>query len=500
MRGMLPYVIRLIFLVISVLAAENGAFASDFPADSKTDSDAIQYAQNLDYTINAIIEDYVRPVSRAELVTAALVGMYEAAGVSVPSSLQADVQAAKTDQQQIELMKQTRKKLGNVEPLKGTNGLIVSIRAMCKSLDPHSSLMTGEELLVGSRDETTNGFGLECSENPAGGPIPIKNVVPGSPAQKAGLRPGDRITEIHGRPPDLKGFLALTPSKLPPFADSQPLTFDPIELTVNRPSSEATWKVQLVPTAFRAETIWGVMRQPDNSWDYLLDRDRRIALVRVGSLSEGTSAELEEVLARLYAQGVRGLILDLRWSPGGIFNEAIASARLFLGEERIARIKSRNGLDREYTGKRDVNFLNFAMVVLVNGQTSGGAELITAALQDNHRALVAGQRTLGKASVQTTKALRVANLGLKLTSGTFVRPSGKNLHRFPESLRTDDWGVLPEPKLEFRMSPDADKQLREWYLWQTLRPGASKEVLPLDDPAADPQRQLAWKALLEKIK
>ena len=66
MRGMLPDVIRLIFLVISVLAAENGAFASDFPADSKTDSDAIQYAQNLDYTINAIIEDYVRPVSRAE--------------------------------------------------------------------------------------------------------------------------------------------------------------------------------------------------------------------------------------------------------------------------------------------------------------------------------------------------------------------------------------------------------------------------------------------------
>jgi carboxyl-terminal processing protease len=206
------------------------------------------------------------------------------------------------------------------------------------------------------------------------------------------------------------------------------------------------------------------------------------------------------VLVRLNAQGIRGLILDMRWNPGGIFNEAIACARLFLGEELIARIKSRKGLEREYTGKRDVNFLNFAMIVLVNGQTSGGAELITAALQDNHRALVAGQRTLGKASVQSTKALRVANLGLKLTSGTFIRPSGKNLHRFPESLRTDDWGVLPEPKLEFRISPDMDRQLREWYLWQTLRPGATKEVLPLDDPAADAQRQLAWKALLEKIK
>src|SRR5260370_16014981 len=154
--------------------------------------------------------------------------MSDAAEVSAPSSIQADVQAAKTDQEQLELMKQTRKKLGNAESLKGTNALVVSIRAMCKSLDPHSSLMTGEELLGGSRDETTNGFGLECSENPAGGPIAIKNVVPGSPAQKAGLRPRDRITEIHGRPPYLKDFLALTPWKLTPFADNQSLSFYPI--------------------------------------------------------------------------------------------------------------------------------------------------------------------------------------------------------------------------------------------------------------------------------
>jgi carboxyl-terminal processing protease len=216
-------------------------------------------------------------------------------------------------------------------------------------------------------------------------------------------------------------------------------------------------------------------------------------------LSEGTGEELEEVLIRLQAQGIRGLILDLRWNPGGYFNEAIASARLFLGEELITRVKTLRE-HREYTGKRDVNFLNFAMIVLVNGQTSGGAELMAAAFQDNNRALVAGQRTLGKASVQTTKPLRVANLGIKLTSGTFIRPSGKNLHRWPDSGRIDEWGVLPDPKLEFRISADADRQLREWYLWQTLRPGPSKEVLPLDDPAADPQRQAAWKALVEKIK
>jgi C-terminal peptidase prc len=470
-------------------------------------ADALSYAHNLDYTINTIVEDYVRPVSRTELLTIALLGMYEAGGVSAPASFRTELQAAKTEQQQIELMAQTREKLGDIEALKGTNALIVSIRAMCRSLDPHTSLISGQELLGGNREEATQGFGLELPDEPGAGLLPVKHVFPGSPAQKAGIRPGDLITHINGRPPDLKGLLALAPWKRMPANANNRLPIEspsdleaaPVDLTLNRPSSKRTWKVRLTPTDFRAETVWGVMRLPDNTWDYMLDHDHQIALVRVGSFSEGTGEELEEVLTRLQAQGIRGLILDLRWNPGGYFNEAIASARLFLGEELITRVKTRKE-NREYTGKREINFLNFAMIVLVNGQTSGGAELIAAALQDNNRALVAGQRTLGKASVQTTKPLRVANLGIKLTSGTFIRPSGKNLHRWPDSGRTDEWGVLPEPKLEFRISADADRQLREWYLWQTLRPGSSKEVLPLDDPATDPQRQAAWKALVEKIK
>src|SRR5262249_54421250 len=148
------------------------------------------------------------------------------------------------------------------------------------------------------------------------GPLEVKNVFPGSPAQKAGIRPGDLITHINGRAPDLKGLLALAPSKaMPPIADNRAQTrsgpgtdSDSIELTLNRPSSKRTRKAQLTSTAFRAETVWGVMRRPDNSWDYMLDRDRQIALVRVGSLSEGTSEELEYELGRLQAQGIRGLI------------------------------------------------------------------------------------------------------------------------------------------------------------------------------------------------
>jgi carboxyl-terminal processing protease len=489
------------FLATFLQAAEN-----EIAVDSaESRSAGAVYARHLEYTINLIVDEYVRPVSRTDLMFAALSGLYEEAKVPVPSSLRADIEAAKSDSARVALMTEARQKLGDLESLRGTAALVASIQAMCKSLDPYTTLLSGEELVRVNQEENNRGLGLEFHKNGGNGPVRIKNVLPGSPAQKAGLRPDDLITQINGLPPDV-GFIALgipqwtRPLRNEPPRDEQPIPSDPVELTVERAGSKIIWKVRLTPAIFRPETVWGVTRKPDNSWDFILDQSKQIAFLRVGSMGEGTAEELQETLAELQAQGIRGLILDLRWNPGGFFNEAVAAARLFMGEELIARIKTRNGTDREYPGKRDVNFLNFPMVVLVNGETSGGAELIAAALQDNQRALVAGQRTLGKASVQSTKALRVPNLGLKLTSGTFVRPSGKNLNRFPDSRRTDDWGVLPNPKLEFRISADAARQLREWYLWQTLRPGGSIEALPLDDPVADPQRYAAWMALADKIK
>lgn len=496
--------ICLTLLVASFPATGNELTVSDVPPAKS--ADAINYAQNLDYTISMIVDEYVRPVTRNDLMVAALSGLYEAAQIPVPASLRANIEKAKADSDRVALLAVTRKNLGDLESLRGTGALVASIRAMCKTLDPYTTLITGDELVRVNQEETNQGFGLEFFEYPGTGPLRIKNVLPGGPAQKAGIRPGDVITHINDQMPNVKGLLALDIAKFGRtangFAVDNPLPArEPVDLTLERPSTKAAWKSKLSPSLFRPETVWGVSRKPDNSWDFILDRTKEIALVRVGSFGQGTGEELEEVITELQSQGVRGFILDLRWNPGGFFNEAVAAARLFLGEELIARIKTRNGsLDREYTGKRDVNFLNFPMVVLVNGETSGGAELIAAALQDNHRALVAGQRTLGKASVQSTKALRVANMGIKLTSGTFVRPSGKNLNRFPDSRRIDDWGVLPDTKLEFRVSADFSRQLREWYQLQTLRPGSSTEALSLDDPAADPQRYAAWMALVEKIK
>jgi carboxyl-terminal processing protease len=290
----------------------------------------------------------------------------------------------------------------------------------------------------------------------------VRTVLPGGPAQRAGLRPGDLITQVNGKPASLTQLSALLPGQgAPPMDEIQPASTSAptLKLTVLRPGSERPRQVLLEADQFRAETILGVTRREDNRWDYLVDRQNRIAQVRVATLANGTSAELFQVMEDLESHGVRGLILDLRWCPGGYLHEAVNIAQYFVGEGAVATVRGRDGRTLSYGGgvhTRKVSAL--PLLVLVNGETSGGAELIAAAVQDNKRGPVAGRRTLGKASVQTPLELPLDNTRIKLTTGTFMRPSGKNLHRFPDSKPSDDWGVRPESQLEFPITPELNRQ------------------------------------------
>src|SRR5262249_4575607 len=125
---------------------------------------------------------------------------------------------------------------------------------------------------------------------------------------------------------------------------------------------------------------------------------------------------------------------------------------------------------------------------------------IAAALQDYRRAAIAGQRTRGKGSVQVMPPLPVNGTFLKITAFSLLRPSGKNLNRFPDSKPSDDWGVRPDDGLDFRATRARSQQFGGGWAAQTVRPGAPRERLPLEDPSADPKRQVALQALRERIK
>jgi carboxyl-terminal processing protease len=508
------------------------------------------FAHLLLEAVNWVSEIYVRPVSRVDLLHTALTALYEAARRPVPRDLRQRIERAEKeaaaqsaaaantppplvpalalaqrrppladDLPLINLIRAVRADLGRAENLGGVDPFRVSCQAMLRSLDPYSSVIAKEDRRTIGVGPERDGFGLEVSDDD-GERVFIRDVLPGSPGQQAGLRAGDEIIRLHdsdGRERNVKeslnvlnGRAPLLKPQLGAFALPEPITItyrrntsrsgghQPPETSgapgADVPRSEVH-RVKLEWRRFRPESVFGVVRRNDNSWNYWLDTDRKIAHLRLGNLVEATPDELSDILAALRRDGLRGLILDLRWCPGGALLGSVRTAELFLGEGTIATVRYRNQPEEAFRSTKEGKHNDFPMVVLINGDSTGGAEMIAAALQDHHRAVLIGQRTHGKGNVQ--KLLGIGSLGVKVTSGTIVRPSGKPLHRFPDSKPDEPWGVQPDPGREFRVSPDVTRALRTWWEEQTMRPGSSTQRLPLDDPLADPQRNAALEALVE---
>jgi carboxyl-terminal processing protease len=312
------------------------------------------------------------------------------------------------------------------------------------------------------------------------------------------LRRGDEIMGLHdsdGRPRNVKESLNVLNGRTPLLKPQLGIFAlpEPITVTYRRPGVGGQQRVKLAWRRFRPESVFGVVRRDDNSWNYWLDTERKIAYVRLGNLVESTPDELAALLAALRSDGLRGLVLDLRWCPGGALTGSVKTAELFLGEGVIATVQYRNQPEEVYRSTSEDKHNDFPMAVLINSDSTGGAELIASALQDHHRAVLIGQRTHGKGNVQKLRPL--GTIVLKATSGILVRANGKPLHRFPDSQADAPWGVHPDPGYEFRISPDLSRTLQTWYEEMTWRPGSSTQRLPLDDPLADPQRHAALEAL-----
>ncbi len=333
-----------------------------------------------------------------------------------------------------------------VTPVDRKELLRAAIEGVLRKLDPHSNYIPPEQLdrFRTELESRFGGVGIQVTMEK--GRLKVISPIVGSPAYRAGVIAGDEIIEIAGKP--VQGMSldeAVRLMKGPPgtkvsFKVLHPGEKEPVEITVTR-------------EIIRLETVLGVRRNEQDQWEYFLDPQRGIAYVRITAFGPETAQELRRVLTRLTADPkFRALILDLRFNPGGLLSAAVEVCDMFISSGRIVSVRDRHGRERVWEAKTPGTLKDFPMVVLVNRFSASASEIVSACLQDHHRALIVGERTFGKGSVQNIIELEGGRSALKLTTASYFRPSGKNIHRHPGDKPSDPWGVMPDEGYRIRMT------------------------------------------------
>ena len=492
------------------------------------DRDAVILAVWLADLAGKLGGSYVRPAPAGTYILAGMEGVYRAAGTPLPAPLR---EMLRDDPTQQDIAKAYRL-LGRVDAVAGMRGILAAADGLTRATDPYCTLTSpGVGGMAGSEAEFGLGFELEGATGPswllyraelaAGRPEPptspaelpwrVRRVLPGGPAAAAGLRPGDEIREVGGEPITSASaaelFRRLVPA-LPPGIDGlNPFdTPPPLVLTVSR-AGEPPRKVRLSREPYRPRAVYGVCPRADGTWDYRLDRAAKIGYVRLGTIEAGAADDFRAAVESIVADGAAGMVLDLRWCPGGYVEETAEIALLLLPRDQVAmrqQLRSVSPVRRtEYkAGAADgrAGLIGLPVIVLVGPETTGGGELIAAALQDNGRARVVGQRTFGKATVGSPVETAVPGLVFRVTQGYSLRPTGKPRHRFPDSKPADEWGVRPDPGCCVPISPDVSAGLRAAADAQAIRPAGERAAGTFDDPWADPQKLVAVRLLKEQLR
>jgi carboxyl-terminal processing protease len=339
-----------------------------------------------------------------------------------------------------------------------------AINGMIEALDdPHTMYIppeVSEDFAKGLSGEYV-GIGAEVILQD--GWLTIVNPMDDSPALAAGLRPDDRVLAIDGEP-----------TKGKPIDDS-------IDMLKGEPGTTATLTVQrgdtqseIVVTRAHIKTreVLGFHRAggAEGAWNYLIDGGNGIAYVRVAQFTsqcaEQTRAALEEAKAAAGGE-LHGVILDLRDNPGGMLDEAVEMADLFIADGTIVSTRGLHHPETVFEAEAGGPFESVPMMVLVNGLSASASEVVSGALKDSGRALVVGSRSFGKGSVQTVRSVpSLEGAALKITEQFYYLPSGRCLHRVAGSAV---WGVDPSPGYFIALDDEQQFEMRRARREQEIR-------------------------------
>ncbi len=345
-----------------------------------------------------------------------------------------------------------------------------ALRGMLSELDPHSQFMAPEDF-KDMQDDTKSQFGgLGITVTMEDGMLTIVAPMEDSPGFQAGLLPGDRILRIDGKSTE-KLTIAQAVDRLRGDVGEQ------VTLTVQRPTTKEIKDYPLTRAIIKVPSVKDAQLLPTQG-----PKDTKIGYVRITQFNEPTAGELEKAIDKLEKEGMQALVIDLRYNPGGLLGSAVDVCGLFLpsntkivstegpSPSREYRTSSRNGAKRKYP-----------VAVLVNYASASGSEIVAGSLKDLRRAIIVGETTFGKGSVQSVISLPDGS-ALRLTTAKYYTPSHNLIH---------EHGVTPNIRAALTLDQESDllRSRRE----QT---SAGTKVLSL---SRDPQLARAVDALRGSI-
>ncbi|MEE9404704.1 MAG: S41 family peptidase [Algisphaera sp.] len=368
-----------------------------------------------------------------------------------------------------------------------------AINGMVSALDdPYTQFLTPEDLA--SFEESINseftGIGAEVEiENNR---LHIVTPLEDSPAFKAGVMAGDTVLDIDG-----------TDTLDLPISDAIKLLKGPAgtDVTIQvRHFSGDEQEIVITRDRIEVKTVRGFNRRDDLSFDFWLDENRKIGYVRLTQFSQPSIFELTEAFTKLKDEGVRGLVLDLRYNPGGLLDAAVKLSNMFLEKDQtIVSVRGRTVRETVYKADGAQFMGDIPLVVLANPFSASASEIVSGALSDNNRALFVGERTFGKGSVQQVKMLQDGQGALKITNAYYYLPNGRNIHR---RTHKDNWGVDPSEGAYVSMTFEQRKAMAD-VRREIANGGAPRtdDVTPawIEDQYKDPQLAAGFTALLGKL-
>jgi carboxyl-terminal processing protease len=297
-----------------------------------------------------------------------------------------------------------------VEPVDTKKLIYGAIKGMLRELDPHTNFMS-PDVFKDFETETSGefgGLGIEISVQ--NGILTIISPIEDTPAWQAGIKPGDKVVAVDGK--STKGLSLVEASQLMRGKKGSKTV-----LTVVREGEETPKDISITRGSVKIHSV------------KYTDMQDGYAYVKITSFIENTGRDLEKALIdhEKNSKGVKGLVIDLRRNPGGLLDQAIRVSDLFLPEGKIVSTIGREKSKEEivYASKK-ARFTNFPLIVLMNEYSASASEIVAGALQDNKRAIIMGERSFGKGSVQSVVKLGDGS-GLKLTVARYYTPSGKSI-------------------------------------------------------------------------